>query len=265
MTVPSTNPAPNPDPASEGQWDRQQRRYWDGISREYDALYQNYWSRRENTWVERRLSFLAELQAPTVLDLGCGTGLGLQMVRNINDFAQYIGLDISPGMLGELMDKGATKVEIGSMEDLSFLGTGSVDAVISLFSSVSYARRTEAVLNEVSRVLAPGGYAYLSLLSSSALSRLRTGSASGRYRTRGDRRADNSVPVRAYTCTTVIGMGLHAGLQPVRVTGMNLFSGLAEVPRLWTAGRLGARLLPNRAHTIEAIFQKVSAPGDRHA
>jgi SAM-dependent methyltransferase len=242
-------------------WNREQQRYWDGISASYDGLYRSYWSRRENDWVGRRLSFLRRLPAPTVLDLGCGTGLGLLLVRQVNPYAQYIGLDISEEMTQGLADAGA-KVVIRSMDDLSFLGDGKVDVVISLFSSLSYAFRTEEVFAEVSRVLAPGGHAYLSVLSSHALSRLRAGNVRGEYRTRGDRRPGDTIPVRRHTCAEVRVIGERAGLRPLWVTGMNLFSGLAEMPRLWTAGRIGALFTPDRAHTIEALFRKGDAPDE---
>lgn len=240
-------------------WTRQQGRYWDAIARRYDGLYKNEWSRRENAWVRQRLSFIGSMPAPTVVDLGCGTGLGLRMVRELSPFAQYFGVDISEKMVEALAGTdNAAKTRVGSMEDLWFLDDGQTDVVLSLFSSVSYAYDTEAVFREVSRVLAPSGYAYLSMLSSRALSRLRSGLRSGLYRTRGDRQSGTAAPVRRQTVSSVHRLSAAAGLTVEWVTGMNAFSGLAESPGLWASGQYIARKLPNHAHTIEVLLRKPS-------
>nr|BFE63475.1 hypothetical protein GCM10020063_080010 [Dactylosporangium thailandense] len=241
---------------ADDEWQERQRVYWAGISSRYDELYRSGWSALENAWTRRRLKFLRELADPVVLDLGCGTGLGLSFVRHHNERARYVGLDISKDMVGPLIDQGE-RVVIGSMDDLGAFDNASVDVVISLFSSLSYADRTETVFAETARVLKPGGWAYFSVLSAHALSRWRAGAGRGLYQTRGDHRTGAAVPVREHTTRTMRRLGQRAGLRPVRITGMNLFSGLWEFPPMWRVGRHGARLLPALAHTIEAKYRKV--------
>src|SRR5262245_33278377 len=118
-------------------WQSWQQSYWDAISDRYDQLYMAQWSDLENRWVQRRLSFVRTLPAPTVLDLGCGTGLGLRIIRRLNRYAHYVGVDISAQMVGTFAEaNGAANVHLGSMDDLGFLNDGQVHVVISLFSSV---------------------------------------------------------------------------------------------------------------------------------
>src|SRR5688572_27465793 len=83
-------------------WLCRQESYCHAIADRYDHLYTSSWSERENRWVEKQLSFIADLPAPTVLDLGCGTGLGLKMVRHLNKYAQYYGIDVSERMVQSL-------------------------------------------------------------------------------------------------------------------------------------------------------------------
>lgn len=238
-------------------WLCRQESYWDAIADRYDELYTSRWSKQENQWVEHQLSFLSGLAAPTVVDLGCGTGLGLKMVRRLNKFAQYIGVDVSERMVQALTKAdGAAKIRVGSMDNLEFIESGQADVVISLFSSVSYAYDSEAVFNEIGRVLAPGGYAYLSVLSSRAFSQIRGGIRQGLYRTRGDHQSGMAAPVRRHTLAGIDELCRTAGLTVERATGMNIFSGLAEVPALWPAGRLVARWVPDWSHTIEVLLRK---------
>lgn len=249
---------PEPDGDTElNWWLSSQRSYWDAIADRYDKLYTGLWSEQENEWVRQQLSFISALPAPTVLDLGCGTGLGLKMVRRLNKYAQYIGVDVSVQMVDTLKKSGgADKLAVTSMEDLGFLADGQVNVVISLFSSVSYAYDTEAVIREISRVLAPDGHAYLSILSARAWSLLRSGIREGLYRTRGDHQSGTAAPVRRHTVEGIGKLCDAAGLTVVQATGMNVFCGLTEVPWLWPAGRRVAARFPNAAHTIEVLLRK---------
>jgi Methylase involved in ubiquinone/menaquinone biosynthesis len=238
-------------------WQRRQQSYWDAISERYDQLYLGRWSNLENRWVQRQLSFIGKFPAPTVLDLGCGTGLGLRIIHDLNKYAQYIGVDVSQQMVDGLAKApGVTKVHVGSMDNLDFLNPGQVDVVFSLFASLSYAYDTEDVFREIARVLVPGGYAYLSILSADALSRLRSGLRNRLYRTRGDHQSGIAAPVRRHSVASIRALSHAAGLTMVWATGMNVFSGFVEVPGLWWVGRVAAWLLPDRAHTIEVLLRK---------
>ncbi len=70
--------------------------YYDGIATGYDRLYRDVLSQGENAWVRRRLRALVGA-GDHVLDLGCGTGLGFELLDGVS--ADYVGYDISPAMV----------------------------------------------------------------------------------------------------------------------------------------------------------------------
>lgn len=242
-------------------WQQQQERYWGEISASYDNLYQSRWSLFENAWVTQQLGFVKNLVSPVVVDLGCGTGLGCQLLREINPTVRYIGVDISTAMAQRAAAVGDhNDVIVGAMDDLSALDDASADVVIALFSSVSFAYRTSAVLAQIGRVLRPGGHAYLSALSATSISRTtRRAVREGVYRTRGDRRGGAGVPVRLVTIAGMRRLIAGAGLTTVSIAGMNAMSGTVEIPQLWRVGRLIARLVPAAAHTIEIHLRKLGS------
>ncbi len=91
-----------------------------------------------------------------VLEIGCGTGL---ILKEVAPFArQAIGLDISRGMLGHARDRGLAVVE-GSATDLPF-PEGAFDTVYS-FKVLAHVEHIRRAMDEVSRVLRPGGRAAL--------------------------------------------------------------------------------------------------------
>lgn len=109
------------------------------------------WFRRERQPVEQ------------VLDLACGTGtLTCMLAREGYDM---IGVDASPDMLAQAMDKGLEQeldpqplLLCQSMEHLALLGP--VDACVSSLDSLNYLtdrRRLAAALGRVSHHLRPGG------------------------------------------------------------------------------------------------------------
>ncbi len=91
-----------------------------------------------------------------VLEIGCGTGLILKEVAPFSRRA--VGVDISPGMLGHARRRGLDVV-CGSATDLPF-PDGSFDTVYS-FKVLAHVEHIRRAMDEVSRVLRPGGRAAL--------------------------------------------------------------------------------------------------------
>jgi SAM-dependent methyltransferase len=92
-----------------------------------------------------------------VLDLACGTGaLAREVAARVGDDGAVAGLDPSRGMLfvAESMHPSATWHE-GTAESLPF-EDASFDAVVSQFGLMFFRDRA-AALNEMMRVLVPGG------------------------------------------------------------------------------------------------------------
>ena len=91
-----------------------------------------------------------------VLELGCGTGLILKEIAPIAQRA--VGIDISPGMLDQARSRGLEVLE-GSVTDLPF-DDQSFDFIYS-FKVLAHVEQIDVAMNEVSRVLKPGGFAAL--------------------------------------------------------------------------------------------------------
>lgn len=91
-----------------------------------------------------------------VLEVGCGTGMILKEVQPVARRA--VGIDISPGMLAQAEARGLEVIE-GSATDLPF-EDASFDLVYS-FKVLAHVQEIERALQEISRVLRPGGRAVL--------------------------------------------------------------------------------------------------------
>lgn len=131
------------------------RRRYDALAEGYDDSYLDVRSRAENRHVQLLLRLLIR-PSDRVVDLGCGTGLCLDLWPIAPD--RYVGLDISPNMLARARAKHPAHVFVeGDIEaPNSGLPDGSADVVVSLFGSLSYcdlARSRDRVL----ALLRPGG------------------------------------------------------------------------------------------------------------
>jgi SAM-dependent methyltransferase len=95
---------------------------------------------------------------PTVLDLGCGTGV---VLREMLPWANPVGLDMSTHALGFCHERCLDRLVQGDGEHLP-LGSNSVDAVIGL-DIFEHIEGDEQAFREVFRVLKPGGVLVLSV------------------------------------------------------------------------------------------------------
>ncbi len=133
---------------------RRVRRQYDELATAYDARWHAYIARSTAATLAR----LPPGTSGTVLDVGAGTGLLLDRLREQHPHARLIGADFSRGMLGvarERLRHGASLVAADAVS-LPF-DTGSFDVVISS-SSLHYWDNPAAGLREISRVLRPGGH-----------------------------------------------------------------------------------------------------------
>lgn len=97
-----------------------------------------------------------------ILDAGCGTGGMLAFLRARNSAWHLDGIDASPKAVSHCLDRGLTTVRQGGVHELPF-NEGTFDAVVCL--DVLYHERVEETrsLEEIVRVLKPGGVLVLNL------------------------------------------------------------------------------------------------------
>ena len=98
----------------------------------------------------------APLKLGSVLDLGCGTGLGGAVIRPFSD--KLVGVDISPGMVEQARAKGLyDRLEVADL--LAFLAAeAGAQHHLALAADVFvYCSDLAPIAAAVARVLAPGG------------------------------------------------------------------------------------------------------------
>ena len=142
---------------------------------EYERMHEletNYW------WFVGRRALVAQLlertvarlQTPTpqLVDIGCGTGANLPMLRHAVGNGQVFGLDFSPLALQfareELGESGdAAGVHLSQGDALALpLRDGCAD-IVTMLDVLEHLRDDSAALDEVRRVLKPGGALVLSV------------------------------------------------------------------------------------------------------
>lgn len=112
------------------------------------------------------------------IDLGCGTGYVAQQIeqRNIG-FKRFVNIDIAPAMVLRARENLAPHADHHDwlVADAACLPveTGTVDVVFSSLM-LQWCFRSDLVLHEISRVLAPGGWAALATLGPKTLHELKT-------------------------------------------------------------------------------------------
>jgi len=124
---------------------------------------------------ERLLSHLDTLPAAParVLDLGCGTGFFRAGLSKRYPHADYVGLDLAPGMIeyARARASGQGLWLVADAESLP-LATASVDVVFSSLA-LQWCHRPQWFLAELARVLKPGGRCVFTTLGPDTLCELR--------------------------------------------------------------------------------------------
>ncbi len=91
-----------------------------------------------------------------ILDLGCGTGINFEILRK---FGKVEGIDCSPEALKFCQRRGITEVRQGDVENLT-IPENSYDAVTA-FDILEHLKNDEKAIENVYRVLKPGGIFFL--------------------------------------------------------------------------------------------------------
>ncbi len=109
---------------------------------------------------QRVRALLCELAKSTpakrLLDVGCGTGLILDLANDL--FEELYGIDISPEMLGKVTPRPNVKTQLATAEAMPFLD-GTFD-MVTAYSVLHHIEDPGRVFGEVRRTLKPGGVFY---------------------------------------------------------------------------------------------------------
>lgn len=147
----------------------QSKKYYDSVADQYEDLYTDGISLAENSIVG---DMLADRLKPSarVLDLGCGTGLGYELLsqRKGANF-EYVGIDISTGMIDaanhKFLGSENAKFHVMNIDNLAFFGDGQFDVCTSLFGSFSHVLNHTKAIGELHRLLKPHGKLFLMVYS----------------------------------------------------------------------------------------------------
>lgn len=158
-----------------------------------------------------RLAALAAATPPSgsvsrILDAGCGTGFGLDLIAHAHPEAHVVALDFAPAMLARLRQNSPAAAVAPLCADLEALplAAGSIDAV---WSSLALQWCDPALaLAEIARALRPGGVAWIATLGPATLWELREAFA---------RVDEASHVIRFHPPAEWIAAAAKAGLSPV--------------------------------------------------
>lgn len=236
--------------------------YWNAIADRYDRLYQGEWSRNEDLLLEARLRAATvdlDLGSCTVVDIGCGTGLGFSLVEQIcgQPARHLVGIDVSDAMLDRCRSRHPDAVLLlgdaeGRIEDFP----QQIDLCLLLSVSGSYLSSLPNVLLGLRSKLSTGGIVYLSVLSRWSLRRMvrfRFGRTE-LYRTRGDLTSETPPVVTTYTRADIKRLATSTGYAIRSSHGGSPLAGVAEGTSLWKLGQGMARLVPWACHSSDYVL-----------
>lgn len=130
------------------------------VAPKYDFITKALSFGRDVRWKRQLLAHLPERTSPVCIDLACGTGDLTRMLAARYPDGQITGLDLTPEMLEIASERTAARTITfteGSMDALPF-EEASIDIITGGYA-LRNAPDLDQTLNEITRVLRPGGYA----------------------------------------------------------------------------------------------------------
>lgn len=243
-----------------------QQPYWDRIAPGYDALYSNQWSQYENSVLKKEVAdLLSGGRNIRVLDIGCGTGLGYELLSGTDRNFVYVGLDTSAAMIDHFRKRFPTAAVVqGSGEALtSIFGVCAFDLIMSINVAASFPMDTQKMLRQAFAALKPGGTIYLSFLNRWSLRRLAHCKFKQleHYRTRGDDDPRHFVLARTYGQKELMQLCFSAGFMRPRCHYHSVLGGVWESDLSIHFERVLARTAAFLGHSIVLTAMRVSKRG----
>ena len=138
------------------------REHFDRQAAIYDERETMYYSKLPKFSCHDTAARLQNIRYRKLLDVGCGTGYLIELLKKQNQYAAYYGLDISPEMLKIAQQRfdGGVELTEGSSSSLPYRNQ-SFD-VVTCIQSFHHYPEPEKAMSEAFRVLLPGGIYLLS-------------------------------------------------------------------------------------------------------
>lgn len=235
--------------------------YWEAQAVDYDSLYTTRWCLREDDRITGWLSRLPLPDSPTVLDIGCGTGLFLRQLAAANIKSRYFGIDVSRTMIDNFHSDGApavsVEVSVADAADYRWPDVSPPNLIASIYSPLSFSPERWAVIRRFAALQRPGDKLFITLLNRYSLRRLIRGqlSASGDFSSRRSRQR-STVEVFFDRARQVRSAILDAGYRIDFLGGDGPLSGVLEAMPLWGANAWLGQAGPALSHTIILIAVK---------
>jgi 2-polyprenyl-3-methyl-5-hydroxy-6-metoxy-1,4-benzoquinol methylase len=184
-----------------------------------------------------------------LLDVGCYDG---QFISRVVDGDTVVGLDVAHAALRQAAERDVRAVR-GQVEAGLPFGSNSFATVVAA-EVIEHVFDTQAVVEELTRVLAPGGWLALTTPNLVALSgRAQLVLGRSPHNVEFDAGPGTSGHIRYFTFDTLEVLLRRAGLQPLgRWTNVAHFSVLGS-------SELVGRLRPSLGHTLISVAKKPDA------
>lgn len=242
---------------------RSRHGYWDVIASDYDHLYSSDWSARENRSLgaflaTHALSTEVKTGPAVIVDLGCGTGLGFDLLKRSSARGDVlVGMDVSVAMAAICQRKHPdSRVLVGDIEhEFASLPT-KIDSILMLSAVGSYVDNLHHLLANLRRMLNPNARVVVSVLNRFSLRRLarrRLGRIEN-YHTRGVQTESTAPEVRVYGRRDFEKLVHTAGFRVAARHVGSPFAGILETPRIWEVGAAIARAAPWASHSTEYVI-----------
>src|SRR5712691_13086184 len=206
-------------------------------------------SRFDLTRAARLREVLASRPHGTLLDVGCYDG---QFIARVVDGDRVVGLDVSHSALRQAANRGLCAVRGQVEAALPFVANSFATVVAA--EVIEHVFDTQAVLQELARVLEPGGWLALTtpnLVALSGRAQLLLGRSP--HNVEFDAGPGTSGHIRYFTFETLELLLRRAGLTPlVRWSNVAHFSVLGS-------SELVGRLRPSLGHTLISVSKKPHA------